>query len=294
MTTPPRGLGRGLGALIPSSGAIAADAAPDSFASSTLEVSVTDIIPNPRQPRSLMDAGALAELAASIREHGLIQPLIVTRAQPTDRAPFQLIAGERRWRASQLAGLTQVPVIVRAVPDKSALAMALIENIQREDLNPLEEATGIQRLVDEFDMTHDAAAQAVGRSRSAVTNLLRLLNLSKAVQDLLMQGKIEMGHARALLAVSGSRQAELAHQIISRNLSVREAEHLVGQADVTSRKISRVQQRKDRDLLALEEELSEILGTAVTVQTIRGGRGKLTIHYASLDQLDNVLQKLRP
>jgi ParB family chromosome partitioning protein len=171
--------------------------------------------------------------------------------------------------------------------------MALIENIQREDLNPLEEATGIQRLVDEFDMTHDAAAQAVGRSRSAVTNLLRLLNLSKAVQDLLMQGKIEMGHARALLAVSGSRQAELAHQIISRGMSVREAEQLVGQAEVTSRRASRKQQRKDRDLLALEEELSEILGTAVTVKTIRGGRGKLTIDYASLDQLENVLQKLR-
>ncbi len=171
--------------------------------------------------------------------------------------------------------------------------MALIENIQREDLNPLEEATGIQRLVDEFDMTHDAAAQAVGRSRSAVTNLLRLLNLSKAVQDLLMQGKIEMGHARALLAVSGSRQAELAHQIMSRGMSVREAEQLVGQTEMAPRKTSRKQQRKDRDLQALEEELSEILGTAVSLKTLRGGRGKLTIDYASLDQLERVLQKLR-
>jgi ParB family chromosome partitioning protein len=192
-----------------------------------------------------------------------------------------------------LAGLTQVPVVIRAVPDKSALAMALIENIQREDLNPLEEATGIQRLIDEFDMTHDIAAQAVGRSRSAVTNLLRLLNLSKAVQDLLMQGKIEMGHARALLAVSGPRQAELAQQIISRNLSVRETEQLVGQTGVTTGKTARRQQRKDRDLQALEEELSEILGTSVTLKTMRGGRGKLTVDYASLDQLDSVLQILR-
>ena len=278
-----KGLGRGLDALLSGDEERADDA--------LTELPVGLLKPGRFQPRTRMDPQSIAELADSIKAQGLIQPILV---RPIENGRSEIIAGERRWRASQLAGLTQVPVIVRAVPDKSALAMALIENIQREDLNPLEEATGIQRLVDEFDMTHDAAAQAVGRSRSAVTNLLRLLNLSKAVQDLLMQGKIEMGHARALLAVSGSRQAELAHQIISRNLSVREAEHLVGQADVTSRKISRVQQRKDRDLLALEEELSEILGTAVTVQTIRGGRGKLTIHYASLDQLDNVLQKLRP
>jgi ParB family chromosome partitioning protein len=213
--------------------------------------------------------------------------------RPVENGKYEIIAGERRWRASQLAGLTEVPVVIRTVPDKSALAMALIENIQREDLNPLEEATGIQRLIDEFDMTHDVAAQAVGRSRSAVTNLLRLLNLSKAVQDLLMQGKIEMGHARALLAVVGPRQMELAQQIISRNLSVRETEQLVGETVTTPRKTARKQQRKDRDLQALEEELSEILGTAVSLKPLRGGRGKLTIDYASLDQLDNVLQILR-
>ena len=278
-----KGLGRGLDALLSGDEERADDA--------LTELPVGLLKPGRFQPRTRMDPQSIAELADSIKAQGLIQPILV---RPIENGKYEIIAGERRWRASQLAGLTRIPVVIRAVPDKSALAMALIENIQREDLNPLEEATGIQRLVDEFDMTHDAAAQAVGRSRSAVTNLLRLLNLSKAVQDLLMQGKIEMGHARALLAVSGSRQAELAHQIISRSLSVREAEHLVGQAEVTSRKVSRVQQRKDRDLLALEEELSEILGTAVTVQTIRGGRGKLTIHYASLDQLDNVLQKLRP
>jgi ParB family transcriptional regulator, chromosome partitioning protein len=242
------------------------------------------------QPRTRMDPQSIAELADSIKAQGLIQPILV---RPVENGKYEIIAGERRWRASQLAGLTQVPVVVRNVPDKAALAMALIENIQREDLNPLEEATGIQRLVDEFEMTHEVAAQAVGRSRSAVTNLLRLLNLSKAVQDLLMQGKIEMGHARALLTINGSRQAELAHQIISRNLSVREAEQLVGQTETTSRKTPRKQPRKDRDLQALEEELSEILGTTVTVKTARGGRGKLTIDYASLDQLDNVLQKLR-
>jgi ParB family chromosome partitioning protein len=277
-----KGLGRGLDALL---------SGDEERTSDTLtEVSVGLLKPGRFQPRTRMDPQSIAELADSIKAQGLIQPILV---RPVENGKYEIIAGERRWRASQLAGLTQVPVVIRAVPDKSALAMALIENIQREDLNPLEEATGIQRLVDEFDMTHDAAAQAVGRSRSAVTNLLRLLNLSKAVQDLLMQGKIEMGHARALLAVSGSRQAELAHQIISRGMSVREAEQLVGQAEVTSRKTSRKQQRKDRDLQALEEELSDILGTAVTVKTIRGGRGKLTIDYASLDQLENVLQKLR-
>ncbi len=277
-----RGLGRGLDALL------AGDEERRDDTQTELPVGL--LKPGRFQPRTRMDPESIAELADSIKAQGVIQPILV---RPVENGNFEIIAGERRWRASQLAGLTRVPVVIRTVPDKSALAMALIENIQREDLNPLEEATGIQRLVDEFDMTHDAAAQAVGRSRSAVTNLLRLLNLSKAVQDLLMQGKIEMGHARALLAVSGSRQAELAHRIISRRMSVREAEQLVGHDETTPRKTARKQQRKDRDLQALEEELSGILGTTVTLKTIRGGRGKLTIDYASLDQLDNVLQKLR-
>lgn len=277
-----KGLGRGLDALLSGS---------EERADDTLtELAVGLLKPGRFQPRTRMDPQSIAELADSIKAQGLIQPILV---RPVENGKYEIIAGERRWRASQLAGLTQVPVVIRTVADKAALAMALIENIQREDLNPLEEATGIQRLVDEFEMTHEVAAQAVGRSRSAVTNLLRLLNLSKAVQDLLMQGKIEMGHARALLAISGSRQAELAHQIITRNLSVREAEQLIGQAEVTSRKTPRKQPRKDRDLQALEEELSEILATAVTIKTTKGGRGKLTIDYASLDQLENVLQKLR-
>lgn len=277
-----KGLGRGLDALLSGNDERAEDA--------LTELAVGVLKPGRFQPRTRMDPQSIAELADSIRAQGLIQPILV---RPVENGKYEIIAGERRWRASQLAGLTQIPVVIRTVPDKSALAMALIENIQREDLNPLEEAAGIQRLIDEFDMTHDVAAQAVGRSRSAVTNLLRLLNLSKAVQDLLMQGKIEMGHARALLAVSGPRQAELAQQIISHNLSVRETEQLVGQTGITTGKTPRKQQRKDRDLQALEEELSEILGTPVTLKTLRGGRGKLTIDYASLDQLDSVLQLLR-
>ncbi len=277
-----KGLGRGLDALLSGNDERTDDA--------LTELAVGLLKPGRFQPRTRMDPQSIAELADSIRAQGLIQPILV---RPVENGKYEIIAGERRWRACQLAGLTQVPVVIRAVPDKSALAMALIENIQREDLNPLEEATGIQRLIDEFEMTHDLAAQAVGRSRSAVTNLLRLLNLSKAVQDLLMQGKIEMGHARALLSVSGPRQAELAQQIISRNLSVRETEQLVGQTGVTTGKTPRKQQRKDRDLQALEEELSEILGTQVTLKTLRGGSGKLTIDYASLDQLDSVLRILR-
>ncbi len=278
-----KGLGRGLDALLSGN----SEQRPDDALS---ELAVGLLKPGRFQPRTRMDPQSIAELADSIKAQGLIQPILV---RPVENGKYEIIAGERRWRASQLAGLAQVPVVIRAVPDKAALAMALIENIQREDLNPLEEATGIQRLVDEFEMTHEVAAQAVGRSRSAVTNLLRLLNLSKAVQDLLMQGKLEMGHARALLSVNGARQAELAHQIISRNMSVREAEQLVGQVETTSRKTARKQPRKDRDLQALEEELAEILGTAVTIKSARNGRGKLTIDYASLDQLDTVLKKLR-
>src|SRR5258708_17044095 len=275
-----KGLGRGLDALLSSDEERAGDA--------LAELSVGLLKPGRFQPRTRMDPQSIAELADSIKAQGLIQPILV---RPVENGRYEIIAGERRWRASQLAGLTQVPVVIRVVPDKAALAMALVENIQREDLNPPEEATGIQRLVDEFDMTHEAAAKAVGRSRSAVTNLLRLLHLSKAVQDLLMQGKIEMGHARALLPVTGARQAELAHQIISRNLSVREAEQLVGQVETTSRKMLRKQPRKDRDLQCLEHELSEILGTTVKMTKLLGGRRQVTIRFAYLDALDNGLQE---
>ena len=276
-----KGLGRGLDALL-SGNETRTNDAPG-------ELAVGMLRPGRFQPRTRMDPQSIAELADSIKAQGLIQPILV---RAVDGGKFEIIAGERRWRAAQLAGLTQVPVVVRDVPDQSALAMALIENIQREDLNPLEEANGIQRLVEEFDMTHDTAAQAVGRSRSAVTNLLRLLNLSKAVQDLLMEGKLEMGHARALLAVGPARQAELAHQIIAQGLSVRETEQLVGRTEIGGRKGAR-KRSKDRDLQALEEELSERLGTAISINTSRGGKGKLVISYGSLDQLDDILARLR-
>ena len=276
-----KGLGRGLDALL--SGNDARSEEPSG------ELPVGILRPGRFQPRTRMDPQSIAELADSIRAQGLIQPILV---RAVDGGKYEIIAGERRWRAAQLAGLTHVPVVVRDVPDQSALAMALIENIQREDLNPLEEATGIQRLVDEFQMTHDAAAVAVGRSRSAVTNLLRLLNLSKAVQDLLMEGKLEMGHARALLAVSAARQAEVAHQIVSQGLSVRETERLIGRVEIGGRKGGR-KRGKDRDLQALEEELSELLGTPVAINTARGGKGKLVVSYASLDQLDELLGRLR-
>ena len=228
MTTPPRGLGRGLGALIPSSGAIAADAAPDSFASGVLEVSVTDIIPNPRQPRTVMDAGALAELSASIREHGLIQPLIVTRARPTDRAPYQLIAGERRWRAAQLAGLTAVPVVIKEATPQQSLELALVENIQRADLNPLEEAEAFQALISDFGLSQQEVADRVGKSRVAVANVVRLLRLPAKVKALLAQGALTEGHARALLGLEEDEPIiRAAEQVVARGLNVRETEDLV-------------------------------------------------------------------
>lgn len=277
-----KGLGRGLDALLSGNNEVR-----DQDAQRELAVGL--LKPGRYQPRTRMDPESIAELADSIKAQGLIQPILV---RPVDGDRYEIIAGERRWRAAQLAGLTQVPVVIRTVPDQAALAMALIENIQREDLNPLEEAGGVQRLIEEFDMTHEDAALAVGRSRSAVSNLLRLLNLAKPVQALLMDGKLDMGHARALLAVSGPRQVELAHQVVSRGLSVRETEQLVGRAEIGRSKAQR-KNRKDRDLQALEETLSETLGTAVSINPSRGGRGKLVIGYSSLDQLDEILGKLR-
>ncbi len=276
-----KGLGRGLDALLAGN-----DNRPDD---TQTELAVGLLKPGSFQPRTRMDPQSIAELADSIKAQGVIQPILV---RPVDGGKYEIIAGERRWRAAQLARLAQVPVVVRAVPDQAALAIALIENIQREDLNPLEEAGGIHRLIDEFRMTHDSAAQAVGRSRSAVTNLLRLLNLAKPVQELLMQGKLDMGHARALLAVNGPRQVELAHQVVSRGLSVRETEQLVGRAGVIARKTPR-KNRKDRDLQDLEEGLAEKLGTPVTISPGKAGKGKLVIGYSSLDQLDDLLRKLR-
>jgi ParB family chromosome partitioning protein len=245
------------------------------------------IRPGKYQPRTKMDPTALSELAASIRAKGLMQPVLV---RPVGHDSFELIAGERRWRAAQMAGLTEIPALVREVPDETALAMALIENIQRENLNPMEEAAGVQRLIDEFRMTHDQAADAIGRSRSATTNLLRLLKLAKPVQQMLLQGALEMGHARALLMLDGARQIEAANRVGARGFSVRETEALV-------RRLARAPgpRRKrgaDRDLARLEEEVSERLGTTVKIHAGRKGKGKIVLHFSGLDHLDQLLKKL--
>jgi ParB family chromosome partitioning protein len=275
----PKGLGRGLDALL------GGDEPPRD---ALLTLPVGRIRPGRYQPRTKMDQQALAELAASIRSQGLMQPVLV---RPVDRDLYELIAGERRWRAAQMAGLAEVPALIREVADESALAMSLIENIQREDLNPMEEAAGLQRLVEEFRMTHEQAADAVGRSRSATTNLLRLLKLARPVQELVMEGALEMGHARALIALEAARQIELARRVAAKGLSVRETEALVQKllrgASTPRRK------RADRDLARLEEELAERLGTTVQIKASRKGRGRLIVHYASLDHLDQLLKKLR-
>ena len=274
-----KGLGRGLDALLG-----AASAPPRE---SLLTLPLARIRPGRYQPRTRMDQQALAELAASIRAQGLMQPLLV---RPLDGERYELIAGERRWRAAQMAGLEQAPALVREVPDEAALALSLIENIQREDLSPIEEAAGIQRLVDEFKMTHEQAADAVGRSRSATTNLLRLLKLVKPVQEMLLEGALEMGHARALLALDGARQIETAKRIAAQGLSVRATEALVQKLmrGATARR-----KKGDRDLARLEEEISERLGTTVQIRAGRKGAGKIVVHYASLEHLEQLLKKLR-
>ena len=274
----PKGLGRGLDALL------GGDEPPRE---SLATLDIAKIRPGRYQPRSRMDEQALAELAQSIRSQGLLQPLVV---RPLDGG-YELIAGERRWRAAQMAGLAQVPAIVREVPDDAALVMALIENIQREDLNPMEEAGALQRLIDEFNMTHEQAAEAVGRSRSATTNLLRLLKLAKPVQEQLMRGAIEMGHARALLALDGARQIELGTRIAAKGLSVREAEALVQR--LLRAPAERRRKKADRDLARLQEELSERLGTSVEIRPARKGRGTLVLHYSSLDHLEQLLKRLK-
>ena len=277
----PKGLGRGLDALL------GADRGAPREAMQTLPVG--RIRPGKYQPRTRMDPQALDELAASIRAQGLMQPLLV---RPVDRDNYELIAGERRWRAAQMAGLAEVPALVREVPDEAALALSLIENIQREDLNAMEEAAGVQRLVDEFGMTHEQAADAVGRSRSATTNLLRLLKLAKPVQDMVMEGKLEMGHARALLALDGARQVEAAHRIAVRRLSVRETEALA-QSLARGKAGVRRARKPDRDLSRLEEDLSGALGTTVEIRPSKKGSGKVVVHYSSLDHLDQLLKRLR-
>jgi ParB family transcriptional regulator, chromosome partitioning protein len=278
----PKGLGRGLDVLLPL----------NTVSSSTdliSELPPHSLRPGRFQPRTRMDDASISELAESIRVQGVIQPIVV---RAVGEGSYEIIAGERRWRAAQAVGLENVPVIVRQVPDDAALAMALIENIQREDLNPLDEANGIQRLIQEFGMTHETAAQAVGRSRSAVTNLLRLLNLTAIVQDLLLDGRIEMGHARALLPLSPSKQAALAQRVVEDNLSVRDIEQMVVSEMMPARPQPHTNGKRSRDQLALEESLSDVLGSTVRIFSGKRGNGKLVISFASLDQLDPILKKL--
>jgi ParB family chromosome partitioning protein len=273
-----KGLGRGLDALLSGN---QDTGAPDSQQMLRLD----ELQPGKYQPRTHMDQESLAELAESIRSQGIMQPILVRRVE----IGFEIIAGERRWRAARMAGLSEVPVLVRDVPDEAALAMSLIENIQRENLNPLEEAIGIQRLVDEFGMTHEKAASAVGRSRSAVTNLLRLLNLTVPVQELLAHNKLEMGHARALLPLPGASQIQAGQEISSKQLSVREAEKLVKR--LLTPPAAHAKKAVDRDVMHLQENLAEKLGAKVTLKTGNKGKGKLIIDYDNLEQLDSILAK---
>ncbi|RCS57042.1 ParB/RepB/Spo0J family partition protein [Parvibium lacunae] len=283
-----KGLGRGLEALLggDSTTIEAPSGSPHSLPLSALQ-------PGKYQPRTRMDEASLNELAASIKAQGLMQPIVV---RPVAENKYEIIAGERRFRASGIAGLTEVPVVVKHVADDVALALALIENIQREDLNPLEEAQGIQRLLDEFGMTHEQAAQAVGRSRSATSNLLRLLNLAKPVQTMLMAGDLDMGHARALLAVDAATQIQLANQVVNKRLSVRETEKLVTSTALAAQKATKPVKTKtvNRDIERLAETLSDVLATTVQIKTSGKGKGQLIIDFANLDQLDTVLLKLNP
>jgi ParB family chromosome partitioning protein len=283
MAPPPKlkGLGRGLDALL------AANNAPENQRQDSLPVG--SLQPGKYQPRTRMDPGSLEELAASIKAQGLIQPISV---RPVGNARYEIIAGERRWRASQIAGLDTVPVLIREIPDDAALAMSLIENIQREDLNPLEEAAGLQRLIDEFGMTHQQAADAVGRSRPGASNLLRLLQLAKPAQDMLMAGDIEMGHARALLPLPKSEQGRIAALVVEKGYSVRETEKLAAR-ELNPPAHKGKAEAANRDVLRLEEELSDGLGATVKISANRKGAGTVTIRFGSLDQLDGLIERLR-
>ncbi len=276
-----KGLGRGLGALLD------ANTGSDPIRQDTLQV--TALQPGKYQPRTRMDQDSLNELAASIRVQGVMQPILV---RPVGEGKYEIIAGERRWRAAQLAGMHEVPALVRDIPDEAALAMSLIENIQRENLNPLEEAAGIQRLIDEFAMTHQQAADAVGRSRSAASNLLRLLHLAKPVQECLFSGELDMGHARALLPLAKADQARLAVQVVHKGLSVRETEKLV-QRQLKPHVEKATEQKIDRDLLRLEEDLADTIGAPIRLVANKKGAGSLTIRFSSLEQLDGILVRLR-
>lgn len=267
------------------------------------QLAVTSLSPGKYQPRTHMDQAALAELADSIKQRGIVQPILVREvgsggssggggSSGDSNNKFEIIAGERRWRAAQLAGLATVPVLVREIADDAALGIGLIENIQREDLNAMEEAAGIQRLIDEFKLTHEEAAKAVGRSRSAVSNLLRLLELAKPVQDMVMTQKLDMGHARALLSLAKSQQVELAHQIVHKSLSVRDAERLV-KASTTPPKTKKAALANNADVRRLETDLSDKLGTTVTIKLDKKNNGTVTIAFMGFEHLDGILERTK-
>ncbi|MDB5867183.1 MAG: Chromosome partitioning protein ParB [Betaproteobacteria bacterium] len=279
----PKGLGRGLDALLGDDDPPVAVESADGLRT----LGVDELQSGKYQPRSHMEQTALSELAESIKSQGVMQPILV---RPLKAGGYEIVAGERRWRAARLAGLTTVPALVKEIPDQQALAAALIENIQREDLNPLEEAIGIQRLTQEFGLTHQAVAETLGRSRTAVTNLLRLLDLAPPVRELLGQGRIDMGHARALLALPVAKQIELAREAAGKGLSVREVEQRVSAALKTPLQAQRP--RADRDVARLEEEWSQRLGTTVQIKSSGKRGGKLVLSYRTLDELDQFLNKL--
>lgn len=275
-----KGLGRGLDALFDG------DSNLNAIGGALQNLKISVLQPGKYQPRTSMDKEPLAELAESIKTRGVMQPILVRQISGGN---YEIIAGERRWRAAQMAGLQEVPALIREVDDDAALAMSLIENIQREDLNPLEEALGIQRLIKEFGMTHQAAGEALGSSRSAISNLLRLLSLPASVQKLMMQGRLDMGHARALLALSSAKQIEAANLVANKKFSVRETEVLVGRmtSTLSSKKFP------DQDVLRLQEEVSAQLGAQVTIKPGKKNTGNVLIHYSDLEQLDGILIKLR-
>ncbi|QTD45424.1 ParB/RepB/Spo0J family partition protein [Ottowia testudinis] len=316
VTKKPKGLGRGLDALLGPSLSAGDEASAATPAGTPMMLALAAMAPGPYQPRTRMDEGALYELAESIKAQGIMQPILVRRLESKTAlalegqaraasdfvANYEIIAGERRFRAAKLAGLTEVPVLVREVPDEAAAAMALIENIQREDLNPLEEAQGIRRLTVDFGLTHEQAAQAVGKSRSAASNLLRLLNLTEPVQTMLMAGDIDMGHARALLALEGAAQITAANQVSAKKLSVREAESLVkklsAEFNLTAPRQPAAGAGKSGDVRRVEEELSDLLTAQVEVRVKkRGGRaaqaGEVAIQFDSLDELNGLIERLR-
>jgi len=281
-------LGRGIDALL---GGSVDDVAEDRAEKEGIlrQIAVDLLQRGKYQPRSHMDKEALAELAESIKQQGVVQPIVV---RPIGEGRYEIVAGERRWRASQLAGLERIPALVREIPDEAAIAVALIENIQRENLNPIEEAVALQRLANEFNLTHEQVAAHVGRSRVAVSNLLRLLNLNSDVRAMLESGELDMGHGRALLALQGAAQSQVARQIAHKGLSVREAEALVRHGQGKPR-ASTKSARVDADTADLQRDLSDRLGAKVSLSHSKTGKGKLVIEYNSLDELDGILQKIK-